>query len=629
MAPKATRLGTMDQNQEFIAHHEALMKLSHSSDFISDNRQGKLSALADLVGHRMTIDRVSIWRMNGSGTAIDNELMFKLVDGVDMSPLRLDQSLNMAYFEALIEARVIDAADARSDPRTRDFTDSYLMPTGIHSMLDVPIFDDGRLSGVLCLETLTPRQWTLPEMSFATAIADTISLINTHEAWRLSQQELDYITHFDDLTGLPNLRSLSDRLQHLTRSPTPGKAEPFALIWVDLDRLKAINDGMGQLVGNQVITEVANRLRNLFIPGKDKIARCGGDEFAMLILNRMDSKELLTLAETIRRTIAKPIHIGGHTLQVGASLGISRFPDNGTDAASLLKHSEAAMYHAKENGRAQSQFFHNELSADARSRFLLESQLRHATLNHELDVFYQPIVDASDQRLVMVEALVRWHHPTHGWLSPGRFLDLARSGGLMVALGEAVMHRIGRDRRRALEQGLDMPTLSVNLSSEQLLEADLPERLSSIMGHYGLSGRQFEFEVTEDAIKVDSDMLQRTLRHLAILGAQLSIDDFGTGYSSLARLKHLPFIKLKIDRSFIKDLPTDADDCAITLSILGLARGLGLTVVAEGVETEAQEAWLKQQGCDLLQGYRYSRPLPLDQLIATFGNQLAHTGNRG
>ncbi|GGX72705.1 putative bifunctional diguanylate cyclase/phosphodiesterase [Saccharospirillum salsuginis] len=615
----------MDQNQQFIEYHDALMKLSHDPDFISDNRQDKLAALVHLVGTRLNIDRVGVWRMNGSDTAIDSEILFQLNDGTHNDGTRLDQALNPAYFRALLRARVIDASDARNDQRTRDFNDNYLRPLGIHSLLDAPIFDEGRLSGILCLETLKPRQWTLPEMSFATAIADTISLINTHEAWRLSQQELDYITHFDDLTGLPNLRSLRERLQHLTHPATSENLPPFALIWVDLDRLKSINDGMGQMVGNQVITEVADRLRNLFIPGKDKIARCGGDEFALLIRNRMNTEELHSLAETIRRTIAQPIRIAGHALQVGSSLGISRFPLDGKDAASLLKHSEAAMYHAKESGRGQTQIFHTDLSADARSRFLMESQLRSAILNHELDVFYQPIVDASDQRLVMVEALVRWHHDAHGWLAPGRFLDLARAGGLMVELGEAVMHRIGRDCARAREQGIRMPVVAVNLASEQLLEVDLPERLNAILSKYGLSGRQFEFEVTEDAIKADSETLQDILQRLVELGAQLSIDDFGTGYSSLARLKHLPVSKLKIDRSFIRDLPSDADDCAITLSILGLAKGLGLSVVAEGVETQAQEAWLMHQDCDFLQGYRYSRPVPFDRLLPGFLHVPDHT----
>lgn len=609
----------MDQNKQFIEYHDALMKLSHDPDFISDNRQDKLAALVRLVGTRLNVDRVGVWRMNSASTAIDSEILFQLNDGTQNTGTRLDHALNPAYFRALLRARVIDASDARSDQRTRDFNDIYLKPLGIHSLLDAPIFDEGRLSGILCLETLKPRQWTLPEMSFATAIADTISLINTHEAWRLSQQELDYITHFDDLTGLPNLRSLRERLQHLTHAlPSADTPQPFALVWVDLDRLKSINDGMGQMVGNQVITEVADRLRNLFIPGKDKIARCGGDEFALLIRNRMDTEELHELAETIRRTIAQPIRIAGHALQVGSSLGISRYPIDGKDAASLLKHSEAAMYHAKESGRGQTRLFHTNLSADARSRFLMESQLRSAIINHELDVFYQPIVDASDQSLIMVEALVRWHHDTHGWLAPGHFLDLARSGGLMVALGEAVMHRIGRDSTRARDLGIQMPVVAVNLASEQLLEVDLPERLEAILSHYELSGRRFEFEVTEDAIKADSETLQDILQRLVELGAQLSIDDFGTGYSSLARLKHLPVSKLKIDRSFIRDLPTDADDCAITLSILGLAKGLGLSVVAEGVETREQEAWLMRQGCLYLQGYRYSRPLPFDRLLTEF-----------
>ncbi len=612
----------MDQNQQFIEFHEALMRLSHHPDFVSDSREDKLVALTRLVGTLLKVERVSVWRMNAAQNAIESEILFRWREGFDHNPTTLDQALNPAYFDALLKARVINANDARKDERTRAFNSAYLAPLGIHSMLDAPIFDDGHLSGVLCLEALTPRQWTVAEMSFVTAIADTVSLMNTHEAWRHSQQELDYITHYDDLTGLPNLRSMRERLQRLSHAPANERIEPFALIWIDLDRLKSINDGMGQVVGNQVINEVANRLRNLFIPGKDKVARCGGDEFVLLVRKHVETTDLRDQADSIRRAIAQPIRISGHSLQVSSSLGISIFPADGTDADSLLKNSEAAMYHAKESGRAQTQFFHTELSSDARSRFLMESQLRLTILNHTLDVFYQPIVAAHDQRIVALEALVRWNHPTHGWMTPGSFLDLARSGGLMAELGEAVMHRVCQDYREAKQRNYRLPMVSVNLASEQLLEAYLPERMEEIIRQYGLSGDQFEFEVTEDAIKADSEALQAILARLVGIGAQLSIDDFGTGYSSLARLKHLPFSKLKIDRSFIRDLPTDKDDCAITLSILGLAKGLGLSVVAEGVETVDQESWLRQHSCDFLQGYRYSRPVPLATLLTEFGNQL-------
>lgn len=605
----------MNQHQQFIQFHEALMKLSHHPDFIRDSRQGKLTSLTSLCGNLLKVGRVSVWHLSKTANAIQSECLYSLDDGHDYHPTTLSRSLNPRYFGALLQARVISAPNALTDERTRGFSEQYLIPLGIVSMLDAPVFDAERLSGAICLEAYTHREWSLAEISFVTAIADTVSLINTYEAWSESQEALEYIIHYDDLTGLPNLRSLRENLVSLTQGDNPG---PFSLLWIDLDRMKLINDGMGQSVGNQILQHVADRLRHLFPSGKDKIARSGGDEFVILLRRQVDNWTLKDLASNILELIAEPILIGEHSLKVTASIGISRYPNDGDDANALLKHSEAAMYYAKESGRSNAQFFNTEISADARSRFLLESQLRLAIVNHELEVYYQPIVRADDQKMIMLEALVRWNHPTRGILAPHLFLDLAHSAGLMSELGESVLQTVCRHILRASETGRTMPVVAINLASEQLLDIHLPERIGAILSEYNLSGEQFDFEVIEDVIKSDSEVLRDILQRLVGLGAQLSIDDFGTGYSSLARLKHLPFSKLKIDRSFICDLPEDTDDCAITLSILGLARGLGLSVVAEGVETEAQEKWLQHHGCGLLQGYRYSRPIPFEQLMEEF-----------
>ncbi|WP_108125333.1 putative bifunctional diguanylate cyclase/phosphodiesterase [Saccharospirillum mangrovi] len=602
----------MDSNQQFINYHQTLMKLCHSKEFIQDTRRNKLTTLTALCSELLGVGRVSVWWLQNGGEGIESEILYHQGDGHRYEPIFLARQGNPAYFEALMQARVIDASDARQDPRTRAFNDHYLQPTGIYAMLDAPIFDDGQLSGVICLEALQPREWSLADISLATAVADTISLINTHEAWSQSQQQLDYVTHFDDLTGLPNLNSLRGRLHRLTLDDAP-----FALLWIDLDRIKAINDGMGQVIGNQIIGEVANRLRHLSIPGKDKIARVGGDEFLMVIRRQADPEALRQLTQSILTTLSTPMQLHDQWVSTTASVGISFWPVDGQDSDSLLKHAEAAMYHAKENGRNQVQFFNSSISADARSRFQLESQLRQAIRNQELDVHYQPIIRAGDSGLVQLEALVRWNHPTHGLLPPVRFLDLARSAGLMAELGMAVMRRACEHIRQAQQAGMQLPQMAINLAPEQLLDPQLPERLKEVYEAYGLSGQCFDFEITEDVIKADTENLRGLLKQLVELGAGLSIDDFGTGYSSLARLKHLPFAKLKIDRSFVKELPTDSDDCAITLSILGLARGLGMAVVAEGVETEDQERWLTEQGCDYLQGYRYSRPVPFDQLMMT------------
>ncbi|TBW57995.1 sensor domain-containing phosphodiesterase [Marinobacter halodurans] len=606
----------MSQNKTFIEFHEALLKLNHRPDFINDNRSRKLAALSDLAGQLLQVDRVSIWQMNAAGNRIDSEVLFQLEGGHDYQPIALEEQDNPAYFQALRTARVIDASDARSDRRTAQFTQSYFVPPGIHSLLDAPVFDGGRLSGVICLESLKRRAWTLPEISFATAIADTISLINTHEAWLHSQKQLDYVTHFDSLTGLPNLQSFRERIYHLIQKIRQRPEEGFTLIWIDLDRLKSVNDGMGAAGGNRVISEIANRLRSLYLQGRDKVARIGGDEFAVLVRDADGDCNLEQIVHQIQHCVSDPIAIDNRTLRMTASVGVCRYPDDGKDTESLLRSAEAAMYYAKENGRARMQTFNSDIHSTARSRFVLEGELRQAILRNELDVFYQPIVNTRDRRMVSIEALVRWEHPEQGWMSPIEFLDVARNAGLMQDLGTAVLRRVCEDRQRTASQGIELPVMAINLSAEQVMDDRLPKLVEEMLEHYGISGSELQFELTEDAIKDDSKSMQAILNELGALGSKLSIDDFGTGYSSLSRLKHLPFSRLKIDRSFIRDIPDNADDKAITLSILGLARGLGMEVVAEGVETEEQRHWLLEQGCELLQGYLFSKPVPIDQLLA-------------
>ena len=614
----------MPDNQTFIEFHEALMQLSHSSGFIGSHREKKLATLVQMCSRLLAVERVSVWRLNENGDALLCEILHEAGEGgakTGPSAASLHQREHPAYFESLYSARLIDAPLAQSDPRTRSFRDSYLAPKGIHSMLDAPIFEDGRLSGVFCLEAQHPRDWTLPEVSFVAALADTVSLTNIHEAWLRSKQKLDYLTHFDSLTGLANLQSLKDRMDYLVTRIKRRRTGDFAMVWVDIDRLKTINDGLGPQVGDQVIAETARRLRELSLPGKDQLARIGGDEFALLLRNHRAEGLLDSVTTHLMAQLSLPITLEDQTLSISVSLGVCHYPGDGDSAESLLRGAEAAMYHAKQQGRAQACTFDTSIQATARSRFALERRLRAAIRNDQLSVFHQPILDATSHTLVSTEALVRWQHPERGWLSPIEFLDVARGAGLMYGLGECVLRAVCRQRQQARNQGLALPVTTINLAAEQVLDPGLPALVRTICKEFGVDQRELHFEVTEDSIQGDSQVLKSVLDQLVEGGSELAIDDFGTGYSSLSRLKHLPFSKLKIDRSFIRDIPDDEDDCAITLSILGLARGLGLSVVAEGVETLGQEHWLKAQGCDFLQGYRYSRPVPFDTLTETFLKQ--------
>ncbi|MDV2077200.1 putative bifunctional diguanylate cyclase/phosphodiesterase [Marinobacter xestospongiae] len=613
----------MSDSRLFTDFHERLMKLSHSTEFINESRDRKLAALTTMCATALDVERVSVWHLSHGHDRLTCEHL--CIDGdtvVQDKALELHAREHPRYFEALGRARLIDANDAPHDKRTASFARDYLIPMGIQSMLDAPVFDGARPSGVICLEALQHREWTLPELSFVVAIADTISLINTHTAWLESKRKLDYLTHYDSLTGLPNLHSLRDRVEYLVSKANRRRQGPFALLWLDLDRLKTINDGLGPQVGDQVIAETGERLSNLQINGKYLLARIGGDEFALLLRASGDGHGLDGLVKQVQQSIQAPFVLQDQHLSLTASLGICRYPDHGHDAETLLRSAEAAMYHAKKRGQGQACWFDSSIQITARSRFALERDLRYAILNDELTVHYQPIFDGTGKLMVSAEALVRWQHPERGMLPPIEFLEVARGAGLMNELGDCVLRQVCRDIQVARERQQPLPVISVNLAAEQVLTAELPERVAAVCKNFGVSPQALQFEVTEDAIQGDSQTLRTTLTQLVAAGSELAIDDFGTGYSSLARLKSLPFSRIKIDRSFIRDIPTDEDDCAITLSIIGLAKGLGLSLVAEGVESLEHEQWLQSHHCDYLQGYRYSRPVCFDDLCNHFLDDL-------
>lgn len=602
----------MNQNEQFIEYHKALMSLSHDAAFIQSSRIEKMSVLLDLCGRLLRVERVSVWQLTDSGDSINLECLNTLSDGVFTDDITLTREQNPNYFDAMLTAEVIDARNARTDPRTRQFTDLYLQPLGIESMLDAPVFDGSNLSGVICLEATSHRPWTLPEISIVTVVADTISLINSYEAWHASQQALDFISHFDELTGLSNLRAFRKHLEYLCQ--VIDKPASMAVFWIDIDRIKSINDGMGETIGNHLIQETASRLQSLRISGKEKVARCGGDEFLLLVRHPGKPDALRQLADQIQTLLSQPLSMTEMDVATTVSIGISLYPADSKEAQSLLKQAEAAMYQAKDFGRGQARFFNADLSIQARQRFKAEAEMRHAITSGELVAFYQPIVDAFNQNIVSVEALVRWQHPERGLVSPDDFLDLVRSTGLMKELGQAMLQAVLEDVLKLRDQGVSIPGISLNLSAEQLLDPDFAASVRNQLNRAQLPASTLDFEVTEDAIESDTRALHANLTTLVEMGASLSIDDFGTGFSSLSRLKHLPFTHLKIDRSFVSGLPDKHDDKAITLSILGLARGMGMSVVAEGVETVTQASWLQAQGCAYLQGYLLHRPMPFEQL---------------
>ena len=426
---------------------------------------------------------------------------------------------------------------------------------------------------------------------------------------RQAEDRAQHLADHDALTGLPNRRILEDRLtQALALSQRNRKLT--AVMFVDLDRFKAINDTLGHAAGDVLLKEVAVRLAKQLRVG-DTICRIGGDEFVIVLPELKRSSDAANVAQKVIDGLSLPIRIEDRDLTVTPSIGISVFPDDGRDAETLIRNSDAAMYHAKETGRCNYQFFTDQMNLAASRRLALENDLRSALKKGELAVFYQPISDAKDGGLVAGhEALVRWRHPTKGLVQPADFIQLAEETGLILPIGEWVLQEACRWATFiGAERGL---RIAVNLSARQFSDPRLVETVSRVLRETGLPAKQLELEITESTVMQHLDVTLNTMEKLNKLGVSIAIDDFGTGYSSLSYLKRLPVDKLKIDRSFIADIPADEDGNAIVAAILGLAHTLDIQVVAEGVETEAQMEFLREYHCDFIQGYLVGKPMDAD-----------------
>jgi len=427
-----------------------------------------------------------------------------------------------------------------------------------------------------------------------------------------SESRIQYLAFHDGLTGLPNRTLLDRRLRERLDAAVDTPA-PFALMLVDLDGFKLINDTLGHEVGDLLLKEVAERLRPE-VDARDLVARLGGDEFVVLLDEPAGTDRATDVAHRILATTARPFALAGQELHLTASIGISRHPCDGNDARTLLKSSDLAMYRAKEQGRNRLQFFSEEMNVRSRRRLMLESALRRALAQQELRLHYQPRLDLRSGRLTGVEALLRWQPPDGPAVDPGEFIPVAEETGLILAIGDWVLHEAATQCAAWRAAGLQVPLISVNLSARQLTDERLPGRLTDALARAGGGSPWLELELTESTVMRNVAQSSALLTRFRELGVRIAVDDFGTGYSSLSYLSRLPIDCVKIDGSFIRDVPNDADDTAIVRGILVLAHTLRLTVVAEGVETREQLGFLRELGCDEIQGFLVSRPLPPEEL---------------
>ncbi len=432
------------------------------------------------------------------------------------------------------------------------------------------------------------------------------------------EEQIRRQANYDALTGLPNRSLFFDRLNQAVISARRENGL-LGLLFVDLDRFKAVNDTFGHVLGDEILQEVGERLK-VCVRDSDTVARLGGDEFVVLVHDLMEVNDAASVADKVIEQMSTPFSIGSRKVSLGASIGITIYPEDTDNAEEMMRNADMAMYRAKEGGRNRYQFFTIGMQEQVRERTELEQDLRQAVERDELMLYYQPIIDSQSGAMSSVEALLRWNHPKRGLISPETFIPLAEDGGMIIPIGNYVMEEACSQLREWRDDGLDF-NISVNISYRQLSKEFSPWVVSSILKEYGVRGEWLTLEITEGLLMDDSPEVLDWLNGFKKLGIGLSIDDFGTGYSSLSYLKRFPVDVLKIDRSFVRGLPNDVGDASLVEAILAMAKSMGLKVVAEGVETEHQRTFLRKHGCDRLQGFYYGKPMPEPQLKVWLAEQ--------
>ncbi len=424
---------------------------------------------------------------------------------------------------------------------------------------------------------------------------------------KAAEERIQFLAYFDALTELPNRTLLKDRLLKAVAGAR-RRNEQVALLFLDIDHFKLINDSLGHTLGDRLLKDVAARLKGC-VREQDTVARVGGDEFVVVLSGVKGEAEAATAASRIVKTITGKFVVQGHSLNTSCSLGISMFPQHSDDCDTLIKYADQAMYSAKENGRNNFQFFKEDMNTQVVKRLTLENDLRLAIEREEFFLVYQPQMEISSGRIIGLEALIRWQHPKLGLVPPDKFIPITEKTGLILPIGEWVLKTACSQARKWLDDGIYTVPVAVNVSAVQFRQEGFCELIKKVLQETCLPPQYLELELTESLLLSNEDVMFSVLQELKEMGLKLAIDDFGTGYSSLSYLKQFPVNKLKIDRSFIRDISTNSDDAAITTAIINMAKSLNLKVIAEGVETEAQMSFLREHRCDEIQGYYFSKPI--------------------
>lgn len=488
--------------------------------------------------------------------------------------------------------------------------------TGARSGAALPLLSRGQAVGVLLfmsteLNTFTPEFVEILQR-LAANVSFALENFDRADEKEKAEERIKYLATHDNLTDLPN-RAMFNQLLGFSIKRARRYQRQCAVLFIDLDRFKIINDSLGHAAGDVLLVEMATRLRG-GVRASDVVTRLGGDEFVVLLEGIEESKQAATTASHLLSAICKPLELNGHECRVTASIGIAIFPNDSADEEALIKNADSAMYIAKQGGKNDVRFFSNEIKTRSIDRLMMETSLRHALDRNELRLHYQPKLDVATGRISGVEALLRWCHPDLGELAPNRFIPLAEETGLIVPIGRWVMKTACAQNMAWQREGLPAISMAVNVSPRQFSDENLLNDINDALSSSGMDPRLLQIEITESMVMLNVERAIQLLDAIQSRGVRLAIDDFGTGYSSMSVMKRFPVDTIKIDRSFVRDLPQNSEDRAIAQAIIGMGKALGLTIVAEGVETSEQQEFLREHACDEIQGFLFSKPVAADKI---------------
>lgn len=608
-ASKKNELLELERLSTIERYQDALLEWSRV-DY--QNIEQAFEKATEISANTLKMARVSIWLYAEDHSSIQCQSLYIRDKGHEKG-MELNKADFPNYFKALKSGKMIVVNNAREDERTNEFTQGYLIPNNIFSMLDAPILYAGKVIGVVCHEfTDTMHEWNSQEQDFASAIAGTVSLSLEIQKRRGMEKTLEHQAYHDTLTNLPNRSLFLDRLDQAIKLATRTKTL-IAVLFLDLDNFKEINDSLGHDAGDQVLIQVAKKLSDN-LRDMDTIARLGGDEFTLIMSSFRDYQHIHDLVAKLFQLLQQPIFINDQDLYATCSIGISIFPNDGKTSETLLRNADAAMYNAKEAGRNSFEFYTHDMTERAYERVLMETNLRRALDNEEFIIYYQPQYNARSNTMIGMEALLRWKHPEMGMVSPTKFIPVAEDTGLIVEIDRWVMQTATKQFTQWYQSGLQPGKLALNVSSKQLEKIDFADYIAVVLKIAECKPEWLSIEITESQIMKDPEQAVALLLEISGMGIDIAVDDFGTGYSSLTYLKRLPVDKLKIDRAFINELPDDEEDVAIVRAIIALSNSLKLSVIAEGVEKQEQVDFLLKEGCEEIQGFLFAKPMPADKI---------------